>query len=79
VEDSILNIQKTRQIDKLLLLNSFGGQVSSSFKVAQAIRKNFKYITVFIPHIAASGGTLIVLCGNELVMGDMSNLTPIDV
>ncbi|MHC1636528.1 MAG: SDH family Clp fold serine proteinase [Candidatus Methanospirareceae archaeon] len=42
-------------------------------------RKNFDDITVFVPHIAASGGTLIALVGNEIVMGDMSTLTPIDV
>lgn len=53
--------------------------MSSSFKIAYALRKNFNDITVFIPHIAASGGTLIALSGNEIVMGDMSELTPIDI
>lgn len=62
-----------------LVVNSFGGGVSSSFKVAYALRKNFDNITVFVPHIAASGGTLIALTGDEIVMGDMSTITPIDV
>ncbi len=56
-----------------------GGGVSSSYKIANALRKNFKEITVFIPHIAASGGTLIALTGNKIIMGEMSHLTPIDV
>jgi len=79
VEDAITEI-KNEDINKLfLLVNSFGGGVSSSFKIARAIRENFDDITVFIPHIAASGGTLIALTGNRIVMGDMSNLSPIDV
>ena len=61
-----------------LLINSMGGRVSSSFKVAQAIRDSFEHITVFVPHIAASGGTLLALIGNEIRMGMMSQLSPID-
>lgn len=31
-----------------------------------------------MPHIAASGGTLVAITGNEIVMGMMSQLTPLD-
>jgi ATP-dependent protease ClpP protease subunit len=80
IEQAILSIKKDKDIKNLfLLINSFGGMVSSSYKIAAAIRENFEKITVFVPHIAASGGTLIALTGNKIVMGDMSNLTPIDV
>lgn len=79
IEDAINEIRKER-IEKLyLLLNSLGGGVSSSFKIARILRDNFKDITVFIPHIAASGGTLIALIGNKIVMGEMAHLSPIDV
>ena len=37
-----------------------------------------KKIIVFVPHIAASGGTLTALAGNEIVMGMMSQLSPLD-
>lgn len=79
IEDAVTAI-KDKNIDKLnLLINSPGGGVSSSYKIAYCLRKNFKEINVFVPHIAASGGTLITLTGNKIIMGDMSNLTPIDV
>lgn len=61
-----------------LLINSPGGYVSSSYKVAKGLRKHFNEIVVFVPHIAASGGTLISLIGNKIVMGMMSQLTPLD-
>lgn len=61
-----------------LLLNSPGGYVRSSYKIARALRKNFKEIKVFVPHVATSGGTLVALTGNEIVMGMMSQLSPVD-
>lgn len=61
-----------------LLINSPGGLVQSSYKVAKALRKNFENIIVFVPHLAASGGTLIALVGNEIIMGMMSQLSPLD-
>jgi ClpP class serine protease len=79
VEEAIDKLKENGAQNLILCVNSFGGGVSSSFKVAYAIRKNFEKIIVVVPHIAASGGTLIALTGDEIVMGDMSSLTPIDV
>lgn len=79
VEDSIIEIKKHKVKNLYLLLNSFGGGVTSSYKIAKIIRDNFEEITVFVPHIAASGATLIALSGNKLIMGEMSHLTPIDL
>lgn len=62
-----------------LLVDSPGGSLASSFKIANAIREAFDDITVFVPHAAASGGTLIALAGNRIVMGIMSQLGPLDV
>lgn len=62
----------------MLLVNSPGGLVTSSYKVARALWKAFKEIIIFVPHIAASGGTLLALTGNEIVMGMMSQLSPLD-
>jgi len=62
-----------------LLINSPGGLVGSSYQVARTLRRNFDHITVFILREAASGGTLMTMSGNELVMGDMAYITPIDV
>jgi hypothetical protein len=67
------------KIKKLhILVNSPGGSIVSSYKVAKALRSQFKEIRVFVPHMAASGGALIALTGDEIVMGRLSNLTPLD-
>lgn len=62
-----------------ILINSPGGLVSSSYQVARELRRNFENIVVFVLHVAASGGALIAMAGNEVVMGNMAHLSPIDV
>lgn len=74
-------VKRTENFEKrdvYFLVNSLGGGLSSSFKTARSIRDTFNNITVFVPHIAASGGTLLALTGNEIVMGTMSQLSPFD-
>lgn len=69
-----------KKFEKLyLLVHSPGGSVRSSYKVARRIRKAFPKIITFVPHLALSGGTLVALTGNEIVMGEMSNVTPLDI
>ena len=63
------NIAKTNIKKAYLLINSLGGELRSSFKIAQAIRDAFDDIAVFVPHIAASGGTLLALAGNKIRSG----------
>jgi Serine dehydrogenase proteinase len=61
-----------------LLVNSPGGAMDSSYKIALAVRQALDHITTFVPHVAASGGTLLALTGNEIYMGPMSHITPLD-
>jgi hypothetical protein len=62
----------------MMLLNSPGGGLHASFKVARAIRNSFKGIEIYVPHMAASGGTLIALAADKIIMGIMSQLSPLD-
>lgn len=79
-EAVIDEVQSLGLADKkiILLLNTFGGLLHSSFKVARALRTSFKEIEIYVPHIAASGGTLIALTGDKIFMGCMSQLSPVD-
>lgn len=61
-----------------MLVNSPGGQMDSSYKIALAVREALDEVTSFVPHVAASGGTLLTIAGNEIVMGPMSHITPLD-
>ena len=78
-EALLRELESTGIENAYLLVNSLGGTMASAYKIARAIRSRFKEITTFVPHVAASGGTLLALVGNEMVMGPMSHLTPLDV
>lgn len=68
----------TEKPNLILVVNSPGGYVTSSYVISKMIRDNFNKIKVFIPYKATSGGTLLALTGNEIIMGEMSRLSPID-
>lgn len=61
-----------------LVIHTPGGGVSATTKIAKYLQKTFKKIEAYVPYQAASGGTVLCLAANVIVMGDTSNLTPID-
>jgi ClpP class serine protease len=61
-----------------LILHTPGGLVLAALQIARAIHLHKGKVTVFVPHMAMSGGTLIALAADEIVMAPHSVLGPID-
>src|SRR3981189_3567699 len=61
-----------------LVLHTPGGLVLAALQIARAIRGHKGKVTVFVPHYAMSGGTLIALASDEIVMSRHAVLGPID-
>src|ERR1700726_2703364 len=61
-----------------IVLHTPGGLVLAALQIAQAARGHAAKVTVFVPHYAMSGGTLIALAADEIVMCKHSVLGPID-
>src|ERR1700732_1177209 len=61
-----------------IVLHTPGGLVLAAIQIARAIRDHKAKVTVFVPHYAMSGGTLIALAADEIVMCKHSVLGPID-
>jgi ClpP class serine protease len=61
-----------------LVLHTPGGLVLAALQIAKAARDHKAKVTVFVPHYAMSGGTLIALAADEIVMCSHSVLGPID-
>lgn len=61
-----------------LVLHTPGGLVLASLQIARAIKQHKGKVTVFVPHYAMSGGTLIALAADEIVMSPHAVLGPID-
>ena len=61
-----------------IVLHTPGGLVLAATQIAKAIEDHKGKVTVFVPHYAMSGGTLIALAADEIVMCKHSVLGPID-
>lgn len=61
-----------------LILHTPGGLVLASEQIANALQRHPAKVTVFVPHYAMSGGTLIALSADEVVMDDNAVLGPVD-
>ncbi len=61
-----------------LVLHTPGGLVLAAEQIARAIQKHRAKVTVFVPHYAMSGGTLIALAADEIVMDENAVLGPVD-
>src|SRR5713226_1304849 len=61
-----------------IVLHTPGGLVLAALQIARAIREHKAKVTVFVPHYAMSGGTLIALAANEIVMSQHAVLGPVD-
>jgi len=61
-----------------LILHTPGGLVLASEQIAHAIQQHKAKVTVFVPHYAMSGGTMIALAADEIVMDPNAVLGPVD-
>jgi ClpP class serine protease len=61
-----------------IVLHTPGGLVLAAMQIARAIVAHKGRVTVFVPHYAMSGGTLIALAADEIVMCRHSVLGPVD-
>lgn len=61
-----------------IVLHTPGGLVLAAFQIARAIKRHQGKVTTFIPHYAMSGGTLIALAADEIIMSETAILGPVD-
>jgi len=61
-----------------LILHTPGGLVLAAEQIAFALCRRTAPTTVFVPHYAMSGGTLLALAANQIVMDENAVLGPID-
>jgi len=61
-----------------LIIHTPGGIVLAAMQIARAVEAHPAKVTAYVPVYAMSGGTLIALAADEIVMGEFSVLGPID-
>ena len=82
MEDSeaVLRALETTELERPvdIVLHTPGGLVLAALQIARAINRRKGKVRVIVPHYAMSGGTLIALAANEIVMSPFAVLGPID-
>jgi ClpP class serine protease len=78
--DQIYNALKASDHNKdvLLIIFSNGGSIEPAYLISKCCRKYSNRFIVAIPRRAKSAATLIALGANEIHMGAMSQLGPLD-
>ncbi len=65
-----------------IVLHTFGGFSLASEMIAGALlnhaRKNDTYVEAYVPYMAMSGGTMIALAADKIIMGKNAALGPVD-
>lgn len=61
-----------------LVLHTPGGLVLAALQIARAIARHKGRVRVIVPHYAMSGGTLIALAADEIVLCEHAVLGPVD-
>jgi len=60
------------------IIHTPGGELFTSYKIANFLRSKFTKISAFVPYEAASGGTILCCAADEVYIGELGNLTSID-
>ncbi|MBE3584060.1 MAG: ATP-dependent Clp protease proteolytic subunit [Limnochordaceae bacterium] len=61
-----------------LVLHTPGGLVLAAEQIAHALIRHKGPVTVFVPHYAMSGGTILALAADQIVMDENAVLGPVD-
>ena len=61
-----------------LILHTPGGLVLAAEQIALALTAHQAKVTVLVPHYAMSGGTLIAMAADEILMDEYAVLGPVD-
>lgn len=73
--EAVSNVEE-RQLD--LILHSPGGSAEAAESIVRYLRQRFDHIRAFVPVAAMSAATMIALAADEVIMGQHSQLGPID-
>lgn len=73
-------IREEKRYDKCTLyLTTNGGDPDGAFRIARCLRHHYTHLRIVIPSYCKSAGTLIAIVADELAIGDLGELGPLDI
>lgn len=84
--DRVLHYDLSRVIQKqkhhencTVFLTTRGGDPDGGYRIGRCLRHHYKHIRLVVPSFCKSAGTLVAIAANELAIGDLGELGPLDV
>lgn len=74
-------IKKKKSASKcVVILTTRGGDPHAGYRIGRCLRHNYPdHVKICVPSFCKSAGTLIAICGDELAIGDLGELGPLDI
>jgi len=78
--DLSLAIQKDKRHDACtIFLTTRGGDPDGGYRIGRCLRHHYNHVRLVVPSFCKSAGTLIAIAADELAIGDLGELGPLDV
>lgn len=78
IRDAIEDLEDKKR-SLTVILETGGGYIETAERIADTLRKHYpREINFVVPNQAMSAGTVLVMCGDNILMDYYSNLGPID-
>jgi hypothetical protein len=78
IEKNVKEAVKRKSKSLHFIIHTPGGEMHTSYKIANFLRSKFDNIKAFVPYEAASGGTILCCAANEVYISDIGNITAFD-
>lgn len=81
VDDKLISICLQRKLRPrvMMIMVTHGGSADVGYRVARCLQRYYEKVTLMVPGVCKSAGTLTALGAHELVIGDHGQLGPLDV
>ena len=63
----------------LVLLVTLGGDANAAYRIVRFLRRSYTKVTVYVPSLCKSAGTLVCIGAHEIVISESGELGPLDV
>lgn len=73
------NLKESKNKKCSLFLTTLGGDPDAAYRIGRALRHHYEEVRLVVPSYCKSAGTLITICANELAIGDLGELGPLDI
>lgn len=72
-------LRNERRTNVMVYLSTFGGNPHQAYKIGRYLQSHYKEITIVVPDVCKSAGTLLAIAAHHLVIDDAGELGPIDI